>query len=577
MKHLKNQIKFIDTKLLPIFGFKNILDYSHILCITDVDDLTIDLNKLNELINEFRKTFHSKNFSLHKTQYKIQTKSQAICLLKTCLEVTSIPHDISLKKNKKYLRLISKNNILEEYINTLKMAEYSSFELVKSDFNESSFLKKYNFNDKLTKKHLNEGIKKITKYDFYLNPKKILKNYYKNNNTLFKNTTSVLSIDLKKYNLSDKTLKSLKVQFVSKKINSYQIISDVVLNHLVKDLNYVLRIGDEICWGSKFDDSNFLIDDVLIPTKSLHCHEILFQIINIQEIINLLDNLELKVEVEYVDLYSELDKIITSVNCEQEICMNEKYNTLMIMHGMAGMRFHNFMTKEQIENLRLTNVNKLKKDVEISDNLNNFHIDDIGEKNTIYGIDGCYILDTNKIFKLNIKNFFEQNNKINFISVDRTYKIDDKLFYNKVITNDIFEHNYIIEFNMNDDGLDLCFIDIYNKTDYINTSCNLISKLEIILPNIDTNNICELIFKYDYKSLKNPENSCCFTVNINVNDIKNNILKIDLNNFIFFSCFETNINLLIKTKTTNEPIGNEIFISTREHFFKPNVMNTKSI
>jgi hypothetical protein len=72
MKHLKDQIKFIDAKLLPIYGFKNLLDYSHIINITDTNDLLIDLAKLNGLIDEFRKIFHSKNFSLYK---KLNTKS----------------------------------------------------------------------------------------------------------------------------------------------------------------------------------------------------------------------------------------------------------------------------------------------------------------------------------------------------------------------------------------------------------------------------------------------------------------------------------------------------------------------
>ncbi len=123
MKNLKDQIEFIDKKLITLFGFKGIIDYSHSINITDVETIKIDLVKLNELIPEFRKVFHAKNFSLHKTDYKIKTEVQAVCLLKTCLEVTSIPFDVSLKKNKRTLRLITKNNVLEDYINTLKMSE----------------------------------------------------------------------------------------------------------------------------------------------------------------------------------------------------------------------------------------------------------------------------------------------------------------------------------------------------------------------------------------------------------------------------------------------------------------------
>ena len=101
MKSLKLQIEFIDKKLLVLYGFSGIIDYTHSICISDPDTIPIDLTKLNGLIVEFRKIFHAKNFSLHKTQYKIVTKSQAICLLKTCLEITSVPFDMSLKQKKK--------------------------------------------------------------------------------------------------------------------------------------------------------------------------------------------------------------------------------------------------------------------------------------------------------------------------------------------------------------------------------------------------------------------------------------------------------------------------------------------
>ena len=127
MKSLKLQIEFLDKKLLKLYGFKGLTDYSTVLCLSDVELLPINLDKLNELMDEFRKTFHSKDFSLYKTNFKIVTKSQAICLLKTCLEVTSVPFDVSLKKNKRTLRLISTNNVLEDYINTKKMSENGTF------------------------------------------------------------------------------------------------------------------------------------------------------------------------------------------------------------------------------------------------------------------------------------------------------------------------------------------------------------------------------------------------------------------------------------------------------------------
>jgi len=595
MKHLKDQIKFIDVKLLPIYGFKNLLDYSYIINITDTDDLLIDLIKLNELIDEFRKIFHSKNFSLHKTQYKIQTKSQAICLLKTCLEITSIPHDISLKKNKKYLRLISKNNILDNYINTLKMTENGTFDkrniayhwieteigsnnlYAESNVNENFnygigseplepkinvlpfMFKEYKTPETITKKQLNDGIKKIHKYEFYLNPKKLLTLINENEYNFYDN--NVFSIDLKDYGLEDKILKSLKIEFISKKINSYPIISEHFISHLTAKLNYIMIIGNQMCWKGQFTGSNCIMDNVLIPINCLTHHQIYFYIINIKELLNVMDNLEIKVDVEYVDLYSELDKKIQSSILEQEICIDNKYNTFRILAGMAGMTFSKYMTKEEHENLKYGNIYKIEKknNIDSQNDLNDLLVENIGKKISIFNFDGCIVQYDKNLLKLNINDFFKFNDKINFICYDKTYKITNKLSYYKIISDNVFIHNYLINLNTDNNS-------------NLNILPNSISKLNIEVSKINIHDIIEFSFKYKSFNIKIPgqkDDEFTFDENIHINGIVNNYIKINLNNFIPFET-TTNIILTIKTNKSNEPIGDEIIVMTREHIFNSN-------
>ena len=54
MKSLKLQIEFIDKKLIVLYGFKGITDYSYSISTSESDIIPIDLVKLNELIVEFR-------------------------------------------------------------------------------------------------------------------------------------------------------------------------------------------------------------------------------------------------------------------------------------------------------------------------------------------------------------------------------------------------------------------------------------------------------------------------------------------------------------------------------------------
>ena len=563
MKHLEEQIKFIDKKLLPLYGFKNIIDYTFVLCISDLDNLELDLNKLNDLIDEFRKVFHSKNFSLHKTQYKILTKSQAICLLKTCLEITSIPFDICLKKNKKYLRLICKNNILEDYINTIKMAENRTFnnnleiraepanpkmtvqpfnnkseitvqpfsnksEITVQPFNNNleiraepanpkmtvqpfsnkseskaepakqfnnnleiraepqnpkmvvepwipEGLKKHEMIKKLTKEQLNNGIKKINNIEFFLEPKRLVRS--KDFNDTF------IEIDMKNHDLHDKTLKSFCVKFYSKKINNQPIISENFIDHLIKNIEFKIYIGpiDKWNWMGKFTNgTNCIIDNILMPNKFLVYHDVVLRLTNIDEILHLLKNLEIKVSCEYVNFYTEIDNVINKSMIEQSICIGNKYNILRMISGMAGNAYDQYLDLDKFNEVHhcIYKSNDVKNTITLNKNeiINESKLF-IGNPISLGNVEGFEITNCSKDFvNKNASNALNYN--YDFVCWNLFYELKTKgIEYYRTSNKNTFTHFYKINICSREQQLPhtiskLQIVSKFNSNKILNTCVN---------------------------------------------------------------------------------------------------------
>jgi hypothetical protein len=663
MKSLKLQIEFIDKKLLVLYGFNSIIDYSHSICIGNPESIPIDLSKLNGLIDDFRKIFHAKNFSLHKTQYKIQTKSQAVCLLKTCLEITSVPFDISLKQKKKYLRLISKNNILDDYINTHKMSEnrifqenilkesneynlpneYTSYMTSKPDKNmfvssknsdiqyiQTNFLplfptpfadinsnigneinsnnneirseppssntyiqpflsnsllmdennknkenkknnnyeirselpergtidrpflsvesglKEYIKPNYITKEVLNNSIKKITQFEYYANPK-----YMFNGMSL--------QINMKKYNLADKILKSFCVKFVSKELDSKPIISEHFIEQLTKNIKFIVEFGCSRyqSWSSSFiNGSNVILDNIIIPLNCLEHHSVIFHLENLEQIKNLLENLELVISGEFVDLYSEIETNLKNSFIEQTICVGEKYNLLRILSGMAGFAYAEYMSLDkfnyftkQTKSWELTNLELQKL------SLKKINKNEITKESNIFVGNPLIIgeIKGNKIEGYEITDF-KMGYNIKYINKALSYGFDfvcwkkcesfEKIdnYYREKISKNKFSHNYKLK--ICDDNRFGCDI---------SDSINLIE----ILINVNPKNYNELNLFY-YK-----------------NDIKINH-KINYNLFegTIKVCFDKKyLNTINKlsyiclnfiTNYTDEPVVGKIMLLTRK-------------
>ena len=285
MKDINEQIKFIDTKLLPIFGLKNIIDYNNFIkCDIDIKgEESQFIIKINDLLSEIKTIFPVKRFNLHKTDNKIKSYKQGINILKMCLEIANINYVLDKFNNDKILRLNSTNLFLYRYI-----------EKMENSVENSDLRQKLSISDNLSKdvqnakpldiinKYLTPGTKEAHKtYTIYTKDdlhKQIktqnyteihlrLKHFIQNNGTkIFKlplNLTqfnNIHSIKIAENDLCD--LKKTKV------LDRYYILSN--------------KFGYLIDGEFEFN-KNLIPNDIIIPVNlSLYCDLLLYIEINMK-------------------------------------------------------------------------------------------------------------------------------------------------------------------------------------------------------------------------------------------------------------------------------------------------------
>jgi hypothetical protein len=450
--------------------------------------------------------------------------------------------------------------------------------------NQNKLFEKF---ETITKKQLNEGIKKIYQNEFYLNPKLLLTQCEFGTNTNNEPIHDIIRIDLKKYNLEQSILKSLKVEFISKKINSCPIISTLAIEHFAKNLKYKIINVDLgiVYWGGKITDSNYIVDNLLCPIKLLSVHCVYLDIVNIQEIIDIINNLEIKVIVETVDLYTELDNKLKNAMLEQEICIGNKYNLLRIYQGMIGLGYSHYMDKKDTIQNKSCDLNEnLENCIDPSkipdgnpygnpyENSNNYQLEKVGKKITVGNIDGCLIEDIKKFDTINIMKFFEVNKGINHISIDKIYKITNELSYHKMICNDKSIHIYSILFKTNN---------LVNKG---NLDLITLTKLEFLIPNVNKNindkQISKIVIKYKsegYNRISKKNDTFDLVENANLQTIKNNTLKLYWDFFIPFNPSNTNFTLEFETLCPEEPVQHDIVILARLHTFSQSYVEKMKI
>jgi hypothetical protein len=113
MKDVESQIKYIDEKLLPLYGVKNIIDYDKRVISAEISADALRL--LNIEVQNLQKYFNRKLVNLDSSHPEIKTQTKAFSLLRSCLESASVPYELYYGDKGIVLRLIPENLILKKY------------------------------------------------------------------------------------------------------------------------------------------------------------------------------------------------------------------------------------------------------------------------------------------------------------------------------------------------------------------------------------------------------------------------------------------------------------------------------
>lgn len=310
MKSIEKQIEFIDKKILPIFGVKNITDYQKNICLDNIDNLV--LQNLNNIIKEFRDIFPVKDFSLHKTNYIIKTTDHAFNFLKKMLDISCVPYELNKNNGKKIMRLLPENKILINYIKNMEKT---------SDIRE---------NEKIF--YIDNGLNKysgVYDYDDLINNIKKTNNmsigvYLKN----LKSYNLFYEIDLSQYGLHNKNISEITISRIDvesgKTINSQ--VNANTFNLSEEEYNEYEHNYFAISFDSqnashtqqaKYVCGNIVFSGWIILNSCHDQHEKVR--LGIQKIPqDKKKNIMFKIDIKHVDFYTDFEKKIKTSYIDQK-------------------------------------------------------------------------------------------------------------------------------------------------------------------------------------------------------------------------------------------------------------------
>lgn len=284
MKDKIEQIKFTDTRILPLYGIKSVQDYVTQVSLEKVQNDKNIINNLNNILPEIKEVYPMKDFNLHKTEGKILTHTQTYAFLKTCLNICNIPYEICKKNKINYVRLSQKNIILENYINTHLM----------SDIRENLQIQQIKEKETMPYEELCSSVKKEYIQDYYFPTSKIgiVHGGPK------RNVPNGFRIGSLERVLSD--MKSLTLSIISSnKVEKMQKIC----NDFFYGLKYNLDIGGSTIYEGVLQDGQNLFPDQIYPFSLCKYHEVSITIFCDETIIDLFRDIaqaDIQVQITHV-------------------------------------------------------------------------------------------------------------------------------------------------------------------------------------------------------------------------------------------------------------------------------------
>ena len=168
------------------------------------------------------------------------------------------------------------------------------------------------------------------------------------------NGLDCLNINLHKTDLRNKHINSIKLQFVSKKINNEFIIPQETIDSNLKNIKYNIMCGYNLIFYDNFyQNEDLLTPELFLPIKYIaDHHSISVNIINIVNILSMLNDLELHISFTEIEFDKELDNLFPTLQIDQKIQRkNNTFNLFSVMFGMGVKSFNEDLPK--IDNIIL--------------------------------------------------------------------------------------------------------------------------------------------------------------------------------------------------------------------------------
>jgi len=165
-----------------------------------------------------------------------------------------------------------------------------------------------------------------------------------------KNGFDFLNLNLHKTDLRNKNLNSIKLNFISKKINNESIVSQDYIDSNLININYNLMCGYNVIFDDKFhQNEDLLTPELILPIKYIkEHHSICVNIINIVDILPILNDLELHISFTEVEFEKEFDGLMSKFQIDQLIrTKNNTFNIFRVISGMGAKAFSEDLPKDK--------------------------------------------------------------------------------------------------------------------------------------------------------------------------------------------------------------------------------------
>lgn len=499
------------------------------------------------------------------TSSKTEIKLKNIYKLESIIDLIVLEIDVNYVKFYDFLENLleySKNDENNYKIGCIDMdfEHYNSQNLLRFHINNNFCAVSYNINEKkcikdesnLEKIKINNtNTEKITK-DILIDSIISTHNYKLelNCSEIFKLDFAepLLVLNLKNYNLNNKSIKNCFIKIKSKIINGQVAILADTLDSLLHGLTFKIKVDDYIIFNSNFvNGQDIILSDFILLLNCLSNSNVNLIIKNIYKLVNFIDLIDFEVNVNYVKFNNELENKINTKNIDsivQKYNYNDYYNIFFINTNleMGGIVNLNGYTKEEFYQRYNPNKNNYNDKNKI-----NLIEKSKGTPIKLYNLDGFKLNKYEDEFILN-KDGDYIITKYDFVTWKNKIEVPlSKIIYHKIIE----ESNWIN-----------CYkIDIRGYYDCLTNLCFNIP--EINFSSFNKDDICFEFIDYNFNIIdldKMPLNITIKDSTININLLNNNLL-FTYSGISFF-------NIKIKSNHIEQLIKSSILMEANFYGFK---------